>query len=116
MSPPASDRIPKLGIKRTWAVLAILGRHLWPKGEAVLRARVVVALGLLVAAKLTNVYVPILYKEAVDALGDAATRSLAVPIALIVAYGVTGVVASIPITGLEGEFLGAAALFWEIAE
>jgi hypothetical protein len=25
-------------------------------------------------------------------------------------------VASIPITGLEGEFLGAAALFWELAE
>ncbi|WP_395713933.1 ABCB family ABC transporter ATP-binding protein/permease [Reyranella sp.] len=93
MSPPASDRIPKLGFKRTWAVLAILGRHLWPKGEAVLRARVVVALGLLVAAKLTNVYVPILYKESVDALGDAATKALAVPIALIVAYGVARVLA-----------------------
>jgi ABC-type transport system involved in Fe-S cluster assembly fused permease/ATPase subunit len=93
MSPPASDRIPKLGIKRTWSVLAILGRHLWPKGEAALRARVVVALVLLVAAKLTNVYVPILYKESVDGLGDAATRAIAVPIALIVAYGVARVLA-----------------------
>ena len=93
MSPPASDRIPKLGFQRTWAVLAILGRHLWPKGEAVLRTRVLVALFLLIAAKLTNVYVPILYKESVDALGDAATRAIAVPIALIVAYGVARVLA-----------------------
>ncbi|MFO1162112.1 MAG: ABC transporter ATP-binding protein/permease [Reyranellaceae bacterium] len=93
MSPPASDRIPKLGIKRTGAVLAILGRHLWPKGEHVLRIRVVIALGLLIVAKLTNVYVPILYKQSVDALGDAATKAIAVPIALIVAYGMARVLA-----------------------
>jgi ATP-binding cassette subfamily B protein len=93
MSPPASDRVPKLGIKRTGAVLAILGRHLWPKGEHVLRVRVVIALGLLVVAKLTNVYVPILYKQSVDALGDAATKAVAVPIALIVAYGMARVLA-----------------------
>ena len=36
-------------------------------------------------------------------------------------HGLDGVlrhveVASIPITGLQGEFLGAAALFWEISE
>ncbi|MFO1083956.1 MAG: ABC transporter ATP-binding protein/permease [Reyranellaceae bacterium] len=74
-------------------MLTILGRHLWPKGEAVLRARVVAAVGLLVAAKLTNVYVPILYKQAVDALGDGAAKAVAVPIALIVAYGLARVLA-----------------------
>ena len=35
-------------------MLAILGRHLWPKGEWGLRGRVVAALLLLVLAKITN--------------------------------------------------------------
>ena len=48
---------------------------------------------LLVLAKLVNVYVPILYKHAVDALGTAAAQAVAVPIALIVAYGVARVLA-----------------------
>jgi ATP-binding cassette subfamily B protein len=93
MSPPVSDRVPNLGLARTWAVLVVLGRHLWPKGETGLRCRVVVALVLLVAAKLTNVYVPIVYKGAVDALGEAATQAVAVPVMLIVAYGVARVLA-----------------------
>ena len=75
MSPPANVRVPKLSLARTWAVLRILGRHLWPKGETGLRTRVVIALALLVLAKLVNVYVPILYKQTVDALGTTAARS-----------------------------------------
>ena len=93
MSPPANDRVPKLSLDRTWAVLGVLGRHLWPKGEWGLRTRVVIALVLLVLAKLTNVYVPILYKQAVDALGTAAAQAVAVPIALILAYGAARVLA-----------------------
>ena len=52
-----------------------------------------IALALLVLAKLVNVYVPILYKQTVDALGTAAAQAVAVPIALIVAYGVARVLA-----------------------
>jgi len=78
---------------RTWGVIAILGRHLWPKGEPGLRMRVMVALVLLVVAKVTNVYVPLLYKDAVDALGTPAAQAVAVPIALIVAYGAARVLA-----------------------
>ena len=48
---------------------------------------------LLVLAKVTNVYVPILYKYAVDALGEPAAQAVAVPIALILAYGVARVLA-----------------------
>jgi ATP-binding cassette subfamily B protein len=65
---------------------------LWPKGEWTLRGRVIVAGVLLVLAKITNVYVPILYKHAVDMLGDKA-QVVAVPIALIVAYGFARVLA-----------------------
>jgi len=93
MSPPTNVRVPKLSLARTWAVLATLGRHLWPKGETGLRCRVVVALVLLVLAKVVNVYVPILYKHAVDALGGTAAQAVAVPVALILAYGVARVLA-----------------------
>jgi ATP-binding cassette subfamily B protein len=93
MSPPANDRVPEMGASRTWAVIAIMGRHLWPKGEIGLRIRVAVAMVLLILAKVTNVYVPILYKHAVDALGEPAAQAIAVPIALILAYGVARVLA-----------------------
>ncbi len=92
MSPPVNDRPPALSLDRSGAVLATLGRHLWPKGEWTLRARVVAAGVLLVLAKVTNVYVPILYKDAVDALGEKA-QVVAVPIALILAYGFARVLA-----------------------
>ncbi|WP_422001575.1 ABCB family ABC transporter ATP-binding protein/permease [Reyranella sp.] len=93
MSPPASDGVPLLGFTRTWAVLRVVGRHLWPKGEPGLRFRVVLAMALLVAAKVANVYVPVLYKQAVDALGEPAAQLVAVPIALIVAYGAARILA-----------------------
>jgi len=93
MSHPGPDGIPKVDGPRAWGVIKILGRHLWPVDEIALRARVVVALVLLVVAKVTNVYVPLLYKDAVDALGTPAAQAVAVPIALIVAYGVARVAA-----------------------
>ena len=73
------------------AVLRVFGHYLWPKGETGLRCRVVVALALLVLAKVINVYVPVLYKYAVDALGGPTAQAVAVPVALIVAYGVARV-------------------------
>jgi len=48
--------------------------------------RVIAALAALVAAKVANVGVPVLLKEIVDTL-DRATAPLAVPLALLVAYG-----------------------------
>ncbi|MFZ5782649.1 MAG: ABCB family ABC transporter ATP-binding protein/permease [Pseudomonadota bacterium] len=93
MSSPDPDGVPKVGLTRTWAVLRIVGRHLWPKGEPGLRSRVVAAMALLVVAKIANVYVPVLYKQAVDALGEPAAQAVAVPVALILAYGVTRVLA-----------------------
>jgi len=92
MSPPVNDRPPAISLDRSWAVLKILGRHLWPKGERNLRVRVVAGLVLLILAKITNVYVPILYKHAVDGLGPKA-QVVAVPIALILAYGFARVLA-----------------------
>jgi ATP-binding cassette subfamily B protein len=66
----------------------ILAPHLWPRGSLELRGRVVLALALLVGAKLTNVYVPIFYKQAVDILNGEAGAAVALPIGLLIAYGV----------------------------
>jgi ABC-type transport system involved in Fe-S cluster assembly fused permease/ATPase subunit len=66
--------------------------YLWPKGEPGLRARVVLSLAFLIAAKVATVYVPILYKRAVDILApEAAGVAIVVPVALIVGYGVVRV-------------------------
>ncbi|MBS0550658.1 MAG: metal ABC transporter permease, partial [Proteobacteria bacterium] len=93
MSSPPSNSPPTIDADRSLAVLAILGRHLWPKNEWGLRSRVVVALTMLVLAKVANVYVPLLYKRTVDALGTPEAQVLAVPVALILAYGVARVAA-----------------------
>jgi ABC-type multidrug transport system fused ATPase/permease subunit len=73
--------------------LRVVGHYLWPQGETGLRCRVVVALALLIVAKVTNVYVPVLYKYAVDALGEPTAQAVAVPVALILAYGVARILA-----------------------
>ncbi len=68
--------------------------YLWPAGESGLRSRVVIALVLLVAAKVTTVYVPIILRDAVDALSvDPGAIMIAVPLALLLAYGVARIVA-----------------------
>ena len=76
--PPGTVQAPR-------AVLASLLPYLWHY-----RARVLLALGMLVAAKLANVGVPIVLKDIVDALSLAPgdTRAaLVVPGALLLAYG-----------------------------
>jgi len=65
-----------------------LAPHLWPAGSLELRGRVLLAIALMVGAKLTNVYVPILYKQAVDLLNGEAGTAVALPIGLLLAYGV----------------------------
>ncbi len=85
-----STDTPPAGYGRR-ALLTLLP-YLWP-GRGFpdwreMRGRVVVAMALLTAAKMTNVYVPMLYKEAVDILSADVAAVVAIPVALLVAYGV----------------------------
>jgi ATP-binding cassette subfamily B protein len=64
-----------------WRVVGTLLPYVWEY-----RWRVGVALALLIAAKLTNVAVPLVMKEVVDSL-DPKLAVLAVPAALVAAYG-----------------------------
>jgi len=69
--------------------LRTLAPHLWPKGETELKTRVVLALALLSLSKISGVYVPILFKHAIDALSAKGVDGLILaPIGIIVAYGV----------------------------
>ena len=72
---------------RPFTTLRSLFRYLWPDGRGDLKARVLLALGLLVVARVINVYVPFLYKAAVDALGGAGPAVVALPVMVILAYG-----------------------------
>lgn len=74
-----------------WGTVKSLLPFLWAPQRADLKVRVIGAMLLLILAKLIGVYVPFLFKDAVDALtgqgaGDV-TLLVVVPASLILAYG-----------------------------
>ena len=89
---PDSDnrRAPK-GLAHELRALKSLLPYLWPAGAVETKVRVLVAIVLLVAAKLATVAVPALFGRAVDALdpekASAAGLAVAAPVALILGYG-----------------------------
>jgi len=80
---PAPAAPPSRGM---FATIRSLLPYLWPRGEPGMRVRVAAAFALLVAAKLATVYIPLVYGRAVDALAPK-HNPVAIPIALIIAYG-----------------------------
>ena len=66
-----------------------LSPYMWPRGDIELRVRVVIAMVLLVAAKVATVAIPAVFGRAVDTLetGTQSGNSVAVPVALLVGYG-----------------------------
>jgi ATP-binding cassette, subfamily B, heavy metal transporter len=82
------------GTKR--ADLTVIRRllpYLWFKGPATVRLRVVAAVAMLICAKVTTVYVPIIYKHAVDALSGP-KDAIVLPLGLLLAYGGARVVSA----------------------
>jgi ABC-type transport system involved in Fe-S cluster assembly fused permease/ATPase subunit len=79
------DAQPKKG--GGFSTLRTLFPYLWPPGRTGLKVRVVAALLCLFAAKAATVYVPLLYKQAIDELGKGAPGAVTVPLGLILAYG-----------------------------
>jgi ABC-type transport system involved in Fe-S cluster assembly fused permease/ATPase subunit len=82
-APPPRTAIPRGSI----ATLRSLGPYLWPDGRTDLKVRVILAVLFLFLAKAATVYVPILYKSAVDTLSKGAPGTVTLPIGLILAYG-----------------------------
>ena len=79
MQPPAS--------RSHMHTIRTLLPYLWQRSFE-MRGRVVLAMMLLVLAKVANVYVPILYKQAIDVLGVNQATLIVVPIAILIAYGI----------------------------
>ncbi len=70
------------------ATIRSLLPYLWPSGDPGAKLRVAGAMALLVLAKLATVYVPVVYGRLVDALAPKGGGAmLAVPLALVFAYG-----------------------------
>ena len=70
-----------------WQPLRSLLPYLWPSGAPSLRLRVVLAMAMLLAARVASVYIPLFYARAVDALSLDDVGLIAVPFALVFAYG-----------------------------
>lgn len=77
--PSASPRTAR----SDWQTLKTLFPYLWRY-----KARVIIALSCLVLAKVATVLIPLVLKDVVDHLARRGDALLAVPVALIVAYGV----------------------------
>ncbi len=87
--PPETSEYKTFAGRLDVRVIRSLLPFLWRDNPWELRARVILALVLLAVALVANVYVPIVYKGAVDALTPkgGAAAAVALPVALIGAYG-----------------------------
>lgn len=93
---PAKDLSENSGDQNHWATVKRLLPYLWAPGRWDLRFRVIAAMTLLVLAKSIGVYVPFLFKDAVDIITPnlrigSEDMIAVVPVALIIGYGVARV-------------------------
>lgn len=86
MAAPTFDANKYNEEKNHWKTLKVLGSYLWPASRLDLKIRVCLSLFSLALAKGVNVYIPFLYKGAVDQLSTEQAL-LVLPLGLIVAYG-----------------------------
>jgi len=98
MSETSSQPAGKAGRKPLsgqFKVLVNLLPYLWPAGRSDLKTRVIAALVLLICAKLATVTVPLVLKQAVDALTSEGNANvvLVLPLGLLLAYGAVRVAA-----------------------
>ena len=82
--PPAATRPGNLS---NTEIMLSIAPYLWAKGNLAAKARVVTAVVFMFLAKAAAVYVPILYGRTVDALTTPGNLAIALPVALILGYG-----------------------------
>ncbi|CAI1850772.1 Putative multidrug export ATP-binding/permease protein SAV1866 [Serratia quinivorans] len=79
------NRYPMMAPSR---LLKFLLPYLWPKDNPKLRYYLVIAFAFMVISKVSITLVPLAYKAMIDALSGETAKMLAIPIGLILAYGV----------------------------
>ena len=81
-------------------VISVLWEHMWPRSWD-LRSRVIGSFILIVSSKICNVYVPILFKQAVDVLTVTTQidtyqqAAVAVPVSVLLGYGIARMTTSL---------------------
>lgn len=86
---PAADPANKKTRARDvegWPTLKRFLPYLWPRDKPGLRARIAIAMGLVLAAKAVTLALPFAYKGAVDAMSGTVREGAAVALALVAAY------------------------------
>lgn len=86
-SPDNNTQTPSKGDGRRKGPIWALLPYVWPQGMWSIRMRVLGALLALTGSKIANVYVPLIYKQAVDMLSGEAAAVIALPLGLLFAYG-----------------------------
>jgi ATP-binding cassette subfamily B protein len=79
---PTETAHPEQGLKTLRRFLP----YLWPAGEPMMRARVVIALSLVLLAKATVLLMPFAYKGAIDRMVPGMQPAVGLAVALVVAY------------------------------
>jgi ABC-type transport system involved in Fe-S cluster assembly fused permease/ATPase subunit len=74
-----------------WAAFRTVLPLLWPKDAPAMRVRVAAAMGCLILAKLANFLVPLLFKHLIDAFSPKVAVAIALPLGLLLAYGLARV-------------------------
>jgi len=86
---PAADHANKKTRARdveSWPTLKRFLPYLWPRDNAQLRTRIIVAMVLVLAAKAVTLALPFAYKGAVDAMSGTSPDGATVALALVAAY------------------------------
>ena len=88
MTPPnGSPNLPPRAKRIHWRTLRTTLPYVWPRDDLGIQVRVLLALGALLGAKITNVYVPIIYRDVVDVLDGLTSTVIVLPLGLVLGYG-----------------------------
>ena len=85
--PPETPTQTKPIDAESWAILKRFLPYLWPRENAELRRRIVIALVLVLLAKAVTLALPFAYKKAVDAMAGEVGEAAMLAMALVLAYG-----------------------------
>ncbi|MGB3027627.1 ABCB family ABC transporter ATP-binding protein/permease [Paradevosia shaoguanensis] len=98
-SPEMSQKKPRVSAEEGSLLSTVrnLWGYMWPEGRPDLKMRVVLAIAALLVSKVATTLAPFAYKGIIDTLGQtggnqALIMGIAVPIVLVVAFGVANVV------------------------
>lgn len=98
MTPPNAEKKPSVSADEgsVLATVKNLWTYMWPSDRPDLKLRVVLAIGALLLSKVATTFIPFAYKGIIDTLDgatpdNALVMGLAVPIVLVLAYGIGNV-------------------------